>query len=63
MPDKLTIKQVRRLNDLTLDEVAKRLDVSTQTWSRYENKDTAIPAVKFIYFCEWLNVDPKNVKL
>lgn len=62
MPDKLTIKQLRRLNNITIKQAAEKIQVSEPTWGNYENGRTDIPAEKFLVFCKWIQVNPENVK-
>lgn len=60
---KLTLKQIRKLNDRTLADIEKRYNIGSTTWYRYEKNVSEIPASVFLDFCKWNNVDPKEVAL
>ena len=58
-----TIRGLRNDLHLSQEEMAKKLGVSTKTYSRYENLETKIPYEIVIAICDMAKiVDPREVK-
>lgn len=54
MPElRLRLRELRAKQKLSQAEVAKILDVSQQTYSRYESHTTEIPLEKLIYLADY----------
>lgn len=49
------IRNLREDNDLTQDSIAKILNVTQRTYSRYENGERAIPIEVFIKLANFYN--------
>ena len=49
------IRDLREDNDLTQDEIAKYLNVTQRTYSRYENDDRAIPLEQLVKLADYYN--------
>lgn len=61
---KLTLKQIRVLNDLTQREFAEKYGMTPVTWQRIETGQTkAIKAELLLRICKDFNIDPRNVIL
>ncbi|QIK56629.1 helix-turn-helix transcriptional regulator [Erysipelothrix sp. HDW6A] len=63
MSDRVTLRSARKMKDLTIEEVAKYLEITVTTWRNYENNKTRIPAIKFLKYCDWLDIEPKKFDL
>lgn len=49
------IRDLREDNDLTQADIAKYLNVTQRTYSRYENDDRAIPLEQLVKLAEYYN--------
>ena len=49
------IRDLREDNDLTQADIAKYLNVTQRTYSRYENDDRAIPLEQLVNLAEYFN--------
>ena len=52
------IKKYRKLNKITLQEIADALGVSHVTIIRYENYECEIPNESFLKLCQMFHIDP-----
>ena len=52
------IKKYRKLNKITLQEIADALGVSHVTIIRYENYECEIPNEYFLKLCQMFHIDP-----
>lgn len=52
------IKKYRKLNKITLQEIADALGVSHVTIIRYENYECEIPNESFLKLCQIFHIDP-----
>ncbi len=50
------MKYIREENNLYQKDIAKILNISPFTYSHYETKDTIIPLVQLIKFCDYFNI-------
>lgn len=49
----LKLRQLREKKDMSQDEMAKILNISQQTYSRYESHTTEIPLEKLIFLADY----------
>ncbi len=52
----LRIKELREEAGLSQAEMAKKMGISQQTYSRYENHTSEIPLAKFAWLAEYFDV-------
>lgn len=52
------LKSLRKINNLTLEEVGKKLGVSKATVQRYESGEIDIPYERICQLAEIYNIDP-----
>ena len=52
------LKQGRLDADLTMRELAKKLNVSFQTISKIENGERRLDVVEYVSYCQALGIDP-----
>ena len=56
MPElRLRLRKLRKERELSQAEIAKKLGISQQTYSRYESYTTEIPLKLLIYLAEFYN--------
>lgn len=63
MEKKLNLKAVRANAGLTQEELAKRLKITPQTLSSWENYETNIPAKKLQELCKICKADISQIFL
>lgn len=55
------LKDIRKSNNLTGEEIAKKLDISQQQWSRYERGVNKLSLDKLLVILLILDVSPHEV--
>ena len=60
---KISIKAVRVNAGLSQVDIAKRLNVSTSTYSRWEKMQQPIPKEKFLEFCKICKFEPESISV
>ena len=63
MTKQITLKAARVNENLTVEEISKKFDITRQTWRNYENGVTPIPADIFLKFCDMYDFNPKEIKV
>ncbi len=63
MIEKHTIREWRRLKDLTCVQVAKRLGISAKTYTDWERCPARIRIGSLVDLCNALDIDPESVRV
>lgn len=58
-----TIKEYRQKDNVTLFEMAKKLEISTSLLYKYESGQRAMPLYRFLQYIDILNIEIKPIKL
>lgn len=58
-----TLVQWRKIRDLNQQEVAERLEVSTETLRKWEKQPLEMPVKHFLALCDIYEVDATEVKI
>lgn len=61
--DKLTIKQVRVLNDLSQKQMAFKLDMPLGTYQKKEQGRSPFTFLEVVKICETFNVDINKIQV
>lgn len=58
-----TLRQIRRMRDITQEEMARAMNVAPSTYIRWENCPAKIQSGKLLQICEILSCKITDIKL